>query len=116
MDGITPEQLREIAAKMEAESEQAFEVVTPPANIRHIEVDGIELDIDLRRLKDYRTMSLIAKVEGGDMFAAIQLFDFLLGDQRDKAIKAMTDESDFCDATKFVEFCGKVLDAAGAKN
>lgn len=116
MDGITPEQLREMAARIEAEEKQAFEVVTPPANIRHIEVDGIELDIDLRRLKDYRTMSLIAKVEGGDMFAAIQLFDFLLGDQRDKAIKAMTDEDDFCDATKFVEFCGKVLDAAGAKN
>lgn len=116
MDGITPEQLREMAAKMEVESEQAFEVVTPPANIRHIEVDGIALDIDVRRIKDYRTLSLIAKVEGGDMFAAIQLFDFLLGDQRDKAVKAMTDESDYCDAEAFMGLCSKVLEAAGAKN
>lgn len=116
MDEITPEKLRELADKMESDKDGGFEVVVPPRNIRHIEVDGIDLDIDARRLRDYRTMSLIAKVEGGDMFAAIQLFDFLLGDQREKAIKAMTDEDDFCDAAKFVDFCGKVMDAAGAKN
>lgn len=116
MDGITPEQLREMAAKMEAEGDRGFVVVEPQDSIRHIEVDGVSLDIDVRRLKDYRTLSLIAKVEGGDQFAAIQLFDFLLGDQRDKAVKAMTDENDYCDAGAFLKLCSKVLEAAGAKN
>lgn len=116
MDGITPEQLREIAAKMEAESEQAFEVVTPPANIRHIEVDGIELDIDLRRLKDFRALSLIAKVEAGETFAAVQLFEFILGDEKNKALAALSDSDGFCDAEKFLAFSSRVLEAAGAKN
>ena len=55
-------------------------------------------------------------MEAGDSFAAITLFDFLLGDQRESAIEQLSDEDGFCDAERFVAFCAKLLDAVGAKN
>lgn len=84
--------------------------------IRDVEIDGVKLSIDMRRVKDYRTMSLLAKVEGGDEFAAVSLFDFILGDNRDAAIEALSDEDGFCDATRFADFCSRVFEACGAKN
>lgn len=116
MENITPEMLREMAEKMEVGDALGFEPVKQKPYIRHVDVDGVSIDLDMRRVKDYRAMSLIAKVEAGDGFAAITLFDFLLGDQRESAIGQLSDEDGFCDAERFVAFCAKLLDAVGAKN
>lgn len=116
IENITPEMLREMAEKMEGGCVPEFEPVMPKPYIRHVDVDGVSIDIDMRRVKDYRAMSLIAKVEAGDSFAAITLFDFLLGDQRESAIEQLSDEDGFCDAERFVGFCGKLLTEVGAKN
>ena len=63
MENITPEMLREMAEKMEGGDVLDFEPVKPKPYIRHVDVDGVSIDIDMRRVKDYRAMSLIAKVE-----------------------------------------------------
>lgn len=85
-------------------------------HVRHVEVDGVSLDVDMRRMNDYRTLALIAKVEGGDSFAAISLFDFILGDERDRCLAELSDADGFCPAEKFAAFCAKVIEAVGAKN
>lgn len=84
--------------------------------VRHVTVKGVELDVDMRRMKDYRTLSLIAKMEGGDQFAGVQLFDFILGPDRDRCIDELSDEDGFCDAEVFSAFCAEVIKEVGAKN
>lgn len=126
LDGITPDQLRELADKIEDSGQHRMahevvdalqeKVVSMRPHIRHVEVDGVSIDIDMRRVRDYRALSLIAKVEAGDSFAAITLFEFLLGNQKDAAIEQLSDEGGFCDAERFVKFCGKLLTEVGAKN
>ncbi len=123
MEEITPEMLREMAAKIERGDDKVLDIergdikaVAEKPYIRHVGIDGASVDIDMRRVRDYRAMSLIAKVEAGDSFAAISLFEFLLGDQKDSAIEQLSDADGFCDAERFVQFCGKLLNEVGAKN
>lgn len=120
MDNLTPEQLRELADKMEQEGSGAIdyndltEQVKP--YVRIVELDGIKVKIDMRRVKDYRTVAMIARIDKGETFAAVELFDFLLGDERDKVINALSDADGFCDAEVFIKFCTRLLEEVGAKN
>lgn len=84
-----------------------------------VEVDGLELDIDMRAVEDIRTLRLIAKVEkeGEEgVFAAVDLFDFILGDQVEKVMDHLKDEEGFVPSTAYSAFCADVLKAVGAKN
>lgn len=124
MDNLTPEQLRELADKIEhgQELEGGFTVFPnevyekPKAYVRAIELDGITVNIDMRRVKDYRTVAMIARIDKGDSFAAVELFDFLLGDERDHVISELSDSDGFCDAEDFIKFCTRLLEEVGAKN
>lgn len=110
---LTPEQIAEIRA-MPA-TPDADE--TPRQFVRHVEIDGIAIDVDMRRIKDYRAMSLIAEFdEGNDAMAMVRLFDFVLGKDRDRVIKAFTDDDDYCDPAKVSNFCAELLKECGAKN
>lgn len=112
IDGMTPEQLRAMADEMEGEGKLAD-------NIRHVEVDGIALDIDMRRVSDLRTLRLIAKVqEGGPglLAATLDLADIVLGDQRGIVEDALADPDGYIDAERYTEVFTKVFEAVGAKN
>lgn len=112
LEGMTPEEKRALAEQIASDG-------AAPARkpyMRSISVDGVSLDVDMRRVEDYRTLALIAKVEGGDSFAAISLFDFILGDERDRCLAELSDADGFCPAEKFAAFCAKVIEAVGAKN
>lgn len=137
-DGFTPEQLRAMADEMEAkrgagitadEHERRLSVIRggveyeqeqqEPGCINHVEVDGIALDIDMRRVKDLRTLRLVAEVQkgGSDSLAAtLELADFVLGDQREKVERAVTDKDGFIDAVKYTDVFAKLFEAVGAKN
>lgn len=120
MDNLTPEQLRELADKMEQEGGGAIdyndltEQVKP--YVRIVELDGIKVKIDMRRVKDYRTVAMVARINKGETFAAVELFDFLLGDEQDKVIERLSDADGFCDVETFVTFCTRLLEEVGAKN
>lgn len=86
---------------------------------KRVEVDGLELDIDMRAVEDIRTLRLIAKVEkeGEEgVFAAVDLFDFILGDQVEKVMDHLKDGEGFVPSTAYSAFCADVLKAVGAKN
>lgn len=91
-----------------------------PGYMRHTEVDGISVDVDMRVIKDIRTMRIIADVQGKDdaesAFAAIKLFDRILGDQREEVEKALSDEDGFCPVDRYVTFAMRLFEAVGAKN
>lgn len=139
IDGMTPDQLRAMADEMEAKShgitadehERALEKMWEdaaerddapkrPGYMRHVTVDGIEVDVDMRVIADIRTMRIIADVQGKDdaesAFAAIRLFDRILGDQREAVEKALSDEDGFCPVERYVGFAMRLFEAVGAKN
>lgn len=113
IDGMTPDQLRAMADEMEGG-------VTRPGYMRRAEVDGIAVDVDMRVVADIRTMRIIADVQGKDdaesAFAAIKLFDRILGDQREAVEKALSDEDGFCPVDRYVAFAMRLFEAVGAKN
>lgn len=120
MENLTPEQLRELADKIEQDDSYIddYSDLTEQAKpyVRIVELDGIKVKIDMRRVKDYRTVALIARIDKGESFAAVELFDFLLGNERDKVIDALSDADGFCDAETFIKFCTRLLEKVGAKN
>ena len=65
-------------------------------------------------------MRIIADVQGKDdaesAFAAIKLFDRILGDQREEVEKALSDEDGFCPVDRYVTFAMRLFEAVGAKN
>ena len=111
IDGMTPDQLRAMADKMEAKT---------PGYMRCVEVDGIEVDVDMRIIADIRTMRIIADVQGRDdtasAFAAIRLFDRILGDQRERVEAALSDADGYCPVERYVNFAMRLFEAVGAKN
>ena len=139
IDGMTPERLRAMADEMEAKTpgitadehtralEKMWEGAAPtsdepkrPGYMRRVEVDGITVDVDMRVISDIRTMRIIADVQGKDdsesAFAAIRLFDRILGDQREAVEAALSDADGFCPVERYVEFAMRLFEAVGAKN
>lgn len=91
-----------------------------PGYMRHVTVDGIAVDVDMRVIADIRTMRIIADVQGKDdaesAFAAVRLFDRILGDQRESVEEALADEDGFCPVERYVGFAMRLFEAVGAKN
>ena len=139
IDGMTPDQLRAMADKMEAKThgitadeheralEKMWEDAAPtsdepkrPGYMRCVEVDGIAVDVDMRIIADIRTMRIIADVQGKNdaesAFAAIRLFDRILGDQREAVEKALSDADGYCPVDRYVNFAMRLFEAVGAKN
>lgn len=113
IDGMTPEQLRAIADEMEGAGQR-------PGYMRRVEVDGIAVDVDMRVIADIRTMRIIADVQGKDdaesAFAAIKLFDRILGEQRETVGSALSDADGFCPVERYISFAMRLFEAVGAKN
>lgn len=113
IDGMTPEQLRAMADEMEGAAQR-------PGYMRRVEVDGIAIDVDMRVIADIRTMRIIADVQGKDdsesAFAAIKLFDRILGEQRETVESALSDADGFCPVERYVSFAMRLFEAVGAKN
>lgn len=136
IDGMTPDQLRAMADEMEGGERRPgyMRLVEDdwrracgqaagerrPGYMRRVEVDGITVDVDMRVIADIRTMRIIADVQGKDdaesAFAAIKLFDRILGDQREAVEGALSDGDGFCPVERYVEFAMRLFEAVGAKN
>lgn len=113
IDGMTPDQLRAMADEMEGGGVR-------PGYMRRVEVDGITVDVDMRVIADIRTMRIIADVQGKNdsesAFAAIKLFDRILGEQRETVESALSDADGFCPVERYVAFAMRLFEAVGAKN
>lgn len=108
----TPEQLRALADEMDGAERKS-------GHIRHVTVSGIGVDVDMRVIGDIRTMRQVGKIQkGGDdgVFAAIDLFDRILGDQRGEVEERLADADGFVPVDDYVSFCMAVFEAVGAKN
>lgn len=136
---MTPDQLRALADEMEArpsgvdadEHERRIEAIrggktgeasgtgASPGYMRRIEIDGITLDIDMRAMADIRTLRAIGEIQKGgegSTFAAVELFDRILGDGQEAVEAALSDEDGYCPADKYCEFAVRIFEAVGAKN
>ena len=111
---MTPEQLRAMADAMEGAG-----AGDAGGSVRHVEVGGIHVDVDMRVLGDVRTLRLVRDAQkGGERgaFAALDLFDRMLGDQREAVEKELSDEDGFCSSEAYMRFCTELFEAVGAKN
>lgn len=137
---MTPAQLRAMADEKEARSggitadeherrlsvvrgeapEEAPTEVPADTTVRHAVVDGIEIDVDMRTIMDIRTMRIIGRARKGSdedaTFAAIELFDRLLGDQRERVERELSDADGFCPVERYVSFAMRLFEEVGAKN
>lgn len=113
IEGMTPDQLRAMADEMEGGEKR-------PGYMRRVTVDGIDVDVNMRIIADIRTMRIIADVQGKDnsesAFAAIKLFDRILGDQREAVEAALSDADGYCPVERYVTFAMRLFEAVGAKN
>ena len=96
------------------------EAKKPEQNALRVSVDGVDLSIDRRAVKDIRTFRLIGEVEQGGSrapFAAVELFDFLLGDEQRRAVeKELADEAGFVDSDRYALLLVKLLSSPELKN
>ena len=118
---MTPAQLRAMADEMETKTPGiTADEHERPGYMRHVTVDGIDVDVDMRVIADIRTMRIIADVQGKDdaesAFAAIKLFDRILGDQREAVEEALSDADGYCPVERYVDFAMRLFEAVGAKN
>ena len=106
--------------KMWEDAAERVDAPKRPGYMRHVTVDGIAVDVDMRVIADIRTMRIIADVQGKDdaesAFAAIKLFDRILGDQREAVEAALSDADGFCPVDRYVTFAMRLFEAVGAKN
>lgn len=108
----TPEQLRALADEMDGTESK-------PGSVRHVTVDGIDIDVDMRVVGDIRTLRKVREIQRGGSdaaFAALELFDAILGDQRGRVEDELRDDDGYLPATTYMDFCSHVFEAVGAKN
>ena len=116
---MTQEERAELLRALSEANGQKAEA-EPDQNALRVTVDGIDLSIDRRAVKDIRTFRLIGEVEQGGSrapFAAVELFDFLLGKGQRKAVeKELADEAGYIDADRYALLLVKLLNSAELKN
>lgn len=109
----TPAQLRALADEMDGGSDAR------PGNVRRITVDGIAIDVDMRGIGDIRTLRKVREAQKGGSdaaFAALDLFDAILGTQRERVERELQDDDGYLSSERYMTFCSHVFEAVGAKN
>lgn len=93
------------------------------SGIKHIEVDGIKLDIDMERLQDPRFPYVMGKLTDDELneFEKLKwvnrMFDTLFGDKSYNIMcKIAKGNDDKLTVSQWNEFFGDVLEAVNAKN
>lgn len=82
--------------------------------MKHIEVDGLELDIDMAAVTDIKTMRLAA-ASADNPLKTIEFFDAVLGDCSEMVEEHLS-KGGHCSAEDYLAFATRVLEAVGAKN
>ena len=92
-------------------------------NIKHIEVSGIKLDVDMERLQDPRFSYVMGKLTDDELneFDKLKwvnrMFDTLFGDKSYKLMCQMAEQHDGkLTVEQWNDFFGDVLEAVNAKN
>lgn len=108
----TPEQLRALADEMDGTEHKQ-------GHVRHVTVDGIDLDVDMRVVGDISTLRKVREAQKGGSdaaFAALDLFDTILGTQRERVERELQDADGYLSSERYMAFCSHVFEAVGAKN
>lgn len=118
-DKMTPEELVALAEEKRSPVMRVVDASPKPPTVRTVEVDGVTVDVDMRVIKDIRTVRKLREIERlGDRggMEALDLFDRVLGDQAERVIDALSDEDGYCSVEAYSTFVGHVFRAVGAKN
>lgn len=118
---MTPEALRILADEMDTK-EGASAPSETVSHVREVAVDGIKLEVDMRRFSDVRTMRAMSKVykEGSSMspesaFAAFDLIEWLFGEQSSVVEDHLRDADGYVSADAYTDFLMRAFYAVGAE-
>lgn len=132
IEDMTPEELREYAARKEAvelhrahigpEGAGAVADPEPPAERqpweREVEVDGVTYVVDMRpfRSREFMRMALEARGHEDDASFGIRLFDMCFGPIEDQILAEVERRVGYEDFSVYYEICGRIFEAVEAKN
>lgn len=133
IDDMTPEELRELAAKKEAvelhrshigaDADQRFEVVAKAAGRREpwerkVEVDGVRYTVDMRRFKSRKFMHMAVRAndDSATLEQKLELFDYVFEPMERQILAEVERRVGYEDFEAYYDICGKVFEAVEAKN
>lgn len=78
---------------------------------------GVDVEVQRRLIKDWRMVRLIGRTQNGDMSAAGEILDFLIGaESLDKIVTNIIEADGWCDAEKIQDITEELFEALGAGN
>jgi hypothetical protein len=78
---------------------------------------GVDVEIQRRMYKDWRMVRMIGRTQNGDMSAAGDILDFLLGaEAHDQIVENIIEEDGWCDSDKFQDITKELFEALDAGN
>lgn len=117
---MTADELMELALAKRAEGPEGEPEPGPAPTARRVVVDGIAVEVDMRRMTDIRTVRRLQRAQRlGDELGGpvvLEVFDDILGDQVDRVTDALSDEDGYCPAERYSRFVARVMREAGGKN
>lgn len=133
IDDMTPDELRELAAKKEAvelhrshigaDADGRFEVVARSRVRREpwereVEVDGVGYVVDMRRFKSRRfmRMAMTAYDESSTTEQKLDLFDYVFEPVEKQILAEVERRVGYEDFEAYYDICGKIFEAVEAKN
>lgn len=124
LDTMNADELREFirsGALIHMPQEPTPQEVEQPSERRAVEVDGLTVSIDARRLASWHAAELIARIEddsvpdGQKMPALVELYKFVAGDDFERILDHLGGP-EVASYVEVVAFVSKVLEAVGSKN
>lgn len=133
IDDMTPEELRELAAKKEAielhcshigaDADPRFEVVDRAAGRREpwereVEVDGVRYTVDMRRFKSRKFMHMAVRAndDSATLEQKLELFDYVFEPMERQILAEVERRVGYEDFEAYYDICGKIFEAVEAKN
>ncbi len=78
---------------------------------------GVDVEIQRRMYKDWRMVRMIGRTQKGDMSAAGEILDFLLGEEaHDQIVENIIEAEGWCDSEKIQDITKELFEALDAGN
>ena len=120
-ESMTPEELIRLAQEKEGGNLLHMPADAPKASpsVQHVEVDGFEVAVDVRRVTAWKTAKLVAAVQDDGLGsterlnASIELVDFLLGDSAGSVLDHLG--GDMAQTEDVIAFVSKLMEKISPK-
>lgn len=122
-ESMTPEELIRLAQEKSGGialvQDASADAPKASPSVQHVEVDGFEVAVDVRRVTAWKTAKLVAAVQNDELGsterlnASIELVDFLLGDSAGAVLDHLG--GDMAQTEDVIDFVSKLMEKISPK-